>query len=246
MSVTSVVSTPSVRRLLALPAVAAVLLLSGCGGSSSTGGTALPAASSAGSSSAGASSESAAPASDSASAPAGSSAPAVQVPACATNVSDAAEGFATKLPCGYTRITSKAQLDAIMKKGLSEVKGTVNVTPAQLQQAKLFAVNPKTGSSINLIVTPAGGMTGKDLSSQQSAIKQQLEGIGAQGLAFTDITVAGDTALRAKATMVTKSAKLQMVQVYAVHSDKAYIFTFTGLKALTQEEQLVLGTLTLT
>ena len=240
MSVTSVVSTPSVRRLLALPAVAAVLLLSGCGGSSSTGGTALPAASSAGSSSAGASSESAAPASDSA------SAPAVQVPACATNVSDAAEGFATKLPCGYTRITSKAQLDAIMKKGLSEVKGTVNVTPAQLQQAKLFAVNPKTGSSINLIVTPAGGMTGKDLSSQQSAIKQQLEGIGAQGLAFTDITVAGDTALRAKATMVTKSAKLQMVQVYAVHSDKAYIFTFTGLKALTQEEQLVLGTLTLT
>jgi len=235
----SVTSAGFSRRLLAVPAVAAAVLLGGCGGSSGTGGSAAPVASSSAAPSV--VSPTASPAESSTTA---APSPTVAVPTCATHVSDAASGFAVALPCGYTRITSKAQLDAIMKKGLNEVKGTLNVTAGQLQQAKLFAVNPKTNSSVNLVVTPAQGMSGADLSAQQGAIRKQLEGIGAQSLTFTDITVGADAALRAKALMVTKSAKLQMVQVYAVHSDKVYIWTFTGLKAMPQEEQLILGTLT--
>lgn len=246
MSLASTMSARAGLRLLAAPALASVILLAGCGGGAS-GGTAAPATTSAATSAATsaepASSSGAATPEDSSS-PAAPAAPAVKVPACATAVSDAGEGYAVKLPCGYTRITNKAELEAIMKKGLSEVKGNINITPEQLAQAKLFAVNPKTGSRINLVITPAGGMTGKDLASQSADIKKQLESVGATNMAFSDITVAGDQALRAKATMVTKSTKLQMVQVYAVHSDKAYIWTFTGFKPMPTEEALILGTLT--
>jgi hypothetical protein len=224
------------RWLLAPPAMAATILLAGCSGSA---GTAAPATTTPASPSAASSSGGRAPAGS----PSATAARPVKVPACATSVSDPAEGYQVKLPCGFTRVTSQAQLDSIMKQAAAQLKGKVGDS-AQLGQAKLSAANAKTGSRINLVITPADGMTGKDLSSQKAALKQQLESIGANSLTFSDLTVAGDQALRVKATMVTKSAKLQMVQVYTIHSDKAYIWTFTGAKAMQPEEQLVLGTLT--
>src|SRR5690606_7644323 len=96
--------------------------------------------------------------------------------------------------------------------------------------------------SVNLVISPANGLTTEKLASQEDAIKAQLEAVGATGLVFSPVTVAGEQALRAQATMVTKSAKLQMVQVYSVHADEVHIWTFTGPKAMPDEEKLVLGT----
>jgi hypothetical protein len=229
-------------RLALVPAVAVIILTSACGGSS--GGTATgsgtPAATS------GAAASAADPASSGAADPGSSSAAAAPKPVAGggAQVSDPAEGYQLTLPKGYVQLKNKADVEKLLREGAKKLTSTELQKIASQISAntiKMYAVNSTTGNTINLVVAAAPGAKPDDLNSPSAreALAGQLARIGVKAPAFSEITVAGGPALRSASSYAPTGVTLQMVQIYAVHADKVFTFTFTGTKVPAADEQVV-------
>ena len=192
-----------------VPAIAAGLILAGCGGSN-----AVTAAKPSVSTPATSSSTATATTADSSSAkPRGSKV-----------VVDKENGYQIAVPSGYTRITSKSQLSKISKDGAS-----LSGLSQQLlnKQLKLMAIDPDANRSINVVVTAAGGLTADQLPEAEPVLKKSVEKLGAQGVTFKKTTLGDEPALRATYTLKAQGRKATTVQYITVHDDLAYTLTFT-------------------
>jgi hypothetical protein len=189
---------------LTIPAIATVLILSGCGGSSGT--TATP---------------------PNAAATTAASTPRATKPRGSKLVVDKANGYQLAIPAGYVRITNKAQLKKIAKAGASAVANSGIDAQLLNKTVKMLAYHPKTNASLNVVVASSGGVTADQLPSAKSAIKKQVAGLGARNIAFKQVTMGGAPALRATYTIKLQGPRGFVVQYITVKGDQLYNLTFT-------------------
>lgn len=207
---------------ITVPAIAAGLLLSGCGGSSGT--TAAQSSTAAATSAAAAPSEAATTAASPSAAGANLGA---AKPRGSKLVVDKANGYQIALPSGYIRITSKSQLAQVAKSGASAA-ARAGVTQQLLNKSlKMIAIKPNATDSINVVVTSAGGMTADQLPLAEPELKKQVAKLGAKSVAFKEMTLGGDPALRAIYTLNLQGRHVLTVQYITVHEDQAYTLTFS-------------------
>jgi hypothetical protein len=206
---------------ITVPAIAAGLLLSGCGGSDGT--TAAQPSTTAATSAASTPSESVTTeATPSAAAGLGPA-----KPRGSKLVVDKANGYQLALPSGYIRITSKSQLAKVAKSGASAA-ARAGVTQQLLNKSlKMIAISSNATDSINVVVTSAGGLTAEQLPLAEPELKKQVAKLGAKSVAFKELTLGGDPALRAIYTLNVQNRKVLTVQYITVHDEKAYTLTFS-------------------
>lgn len=223
---------------LTVPTVAAGLLLAGCGTSDGTT-TADPATATSAAGSTGTEvSESATPNAE----PAADDA-ATAKPKGSKVVVDKANGYQFALPAGYVRITSKSQLNQVMKAG-SDAGAKAGVTQAMLNKSlKLIAIKADGENTINVVVTEAGGMTADQLPLAEPSLKKEVSKLGAKNIVFKEVTLGGDPALRTSYTIPSGGRKVATTQYITVHDDKAYTLTFSqsGAKLSTKVEKQTTG-----
>ena len=208
-----------------VPAIAAGLLLAGCGGSSgTTNAQSSPAATTSSAATPSAVATTAAAPTASATA---STTSAVTQPPGSKLVVDKADGYQVALPANYVHITSKSQLAKVFKAGASSAART-GITEQLLNKSlKMIAVNPNSGQSINVVVASAGGLTSDQLPAVEPVLKKEVGKLGAKKVTFTKVTLGGEPALRAVYTANLSGRSVPTVQYITVHSDQAYTLTFS-------------------
>jgi len=216
-----------------------LLALAACGSGSSTGSSSAPPLSAttvAGAAPAATTSSSAADPTPSPSATPDAGGPSQKLADGRTRVTDTAIGYQLVLPRGYVQITSRKQLDEIMKKGASVLQGSAAqlIATEGSDKVKMFALNSLTGGTINLVTTSAPGATSDDLPAQaetfKSVLQQQLH---LTGVTSRTITIDGATGLRLDGTLTgTNGRKALFTQLYAVHGDNVFIISIGGLVSM--------------
>jgi hypothetical protein len=96
---------------------------------------------------------------------------------------------------------------------------------------KLFAVNPDTGATINVIVRPALGVRDSDVAQVAASLQAQYEKVGASVTRTATISLAGHKALRVAVRFPLEGATQQTlaeVQYFLAANDFVYILTFAG------------------
>jgi hypothetical protein len=164
-------------------------------------------------------------------------APQLAAPAGFTVISDPASKFAIAVPETWTQLP----LDAATFDSVAEALRTQNPQLAQtLQQAKsmvgsggkVFALDPADNgaTNVNLIVTPAQGITDLDEVAKQAT--SELGQVGATGITQERTTLAGGDAVKAKFTLNVNTPdgpkQVQETQYYVIRNDTAYILTLVG------------------
>jgi len=130
----------------------------------------------------------------------------------------------------------------VIKAGNKSLGGSGFAAQFANKSLKLLAVNPATGSSLNVLVAGAGGMTSDELPQLQGTFKQQVERVGATGVAFKKATVAGEPAIRASYLLKIQGNRLPTVQYLTVHDDSVYTVTLAGhFKMSAKVEKEIIG-----
>jgi hypothetical protein len=222
---------------ITVPAIAAGLLLAGCGGTSEN--TATPASTST-TTSAAATTSTAPSGAIATKAPAADPSP--TKPAGSKVFADKANKYQLAIPAGYTRITSKAQLAKVAKASAS-VAAKAGVTQQLANKnLKLIAIRPAGTESLNVVVTAGGGLTSDQLPELEPELKKEVQTIGAKGVVIKKATLGGDPALRANYTLEAQGKHMATVQYITVHGDRVYTLTFSRLvKVLPKVEKQTLG-----
>jgi len=231
-----------VPRLRTVAVAALAVLLSGCGSlgtSSLTAGsraTGTPPASGV-----------VAPASAPGTAGPGTAGPGAAGPGAATSgpagtITDARNGYRLTLPKGYVQVQDRATLDRIVGAG-TKAAGAGTVTADSFA---FYALSTFTGTSLNLVVTPAAGLQPADVvaADAQAALTTQLTGMGLKNLRFTRITVAGTPALQSSSTVPATGGTRQMLQLYVAHADRLFTLTLVGTRTPTADAAAVARSLT--
>ena len=229
-------------RLRTVAVAALAVLLSGCGSlgtSSLTAGsraTGTPPASGV-----------VAPASAPGTAGPGTAGPGAAGPGAATSgpagtITDARNGYRLTLPKGYVQVQDRATLDRIVGAG-TKAAGAGTVTADSFA---FYALSTFTGTSLNLVVTPAAGLQPADVvaADAQAALTTQLTGMGLKNLRFTRITVAGTPALQSSSTVPATGGTRQMLQLYVAHADRLFTLTLVGTRTPTADAAAVARSLT--
>ena len=229
-------------RLRTVAVAALAVLLSGCGSlgtSSLTAGsraTGTPPASGV-----------VAPASAPGTAGPGTAGPGAAGPGAATSgpagtITDARNGYRLTLPKGYVQVQDRATLDRIVGAG-TKAAGAGTVTADSFA---FYALSTFTGTSLNLVITPAAGLQPADVvaADAQAALTTQLTGMGLKNLRFTRITVAGTPALQSSSTVPATGGTRQMLQLYVAHADRLFTLTLVGTRTPTADAAAVARSLT--
>jgi hypothetical protein len=216
------------------------MLLAGCGGSDSTTQTSAGAVATATATTASPPSPSASPSPSAAATTADDSA--TLKPRGSKVFLDKANGYQVAVPSGYTRVTSKAELAKILKAGSSTAaRGGISQQMFG-ESVKMIAVNRKTFAGVNVVVTPAGGMTADQLPAARPGIKKMVAKIGARNVVFKSATMGGEPALRASYKLSQQGVSVLTVQYITVHDDRAYTLTFSQSDRLARKlEQQTVG-----
>jgi hypothetical protein len=207
---------PSILRTTA-PVIAVGLFLAGCGG----GSKGLPAAPPSGSTSATAPTTAASSAPSSAAKADSSS----TKPRGSKVVVDQKNGYQIALPSGYAQITSKSQLTRMAKASASASKGKFGQQLLN-KRVKLMAIDVNADRSLNVVVSPADGVTADQLPDLKPALKRNVEKLGAREITIKSATLGDDQALRGNYTLKVKGKKMVTVQYITVHDDRVYELTF--------------------
>jgi hypothetical protein len=149
-------------------------------------------------------------------------------------VVDSKHHFRLTLPAGYRRVTSKAELDKLRRAaGKVLDDAAIEGFSRRLLQdrVQMVAVNPDTANGINMVVTPRAGLSSSNLHLIKSVLKEELKKMGVSRIAYRDMTVDGDRALRAEYVLPFAGRKLATIQYIAVHGDSSYTLTFTAATA---------------
>ena len=206
---------------IAVPAIAAALVLSGCGSDS----TITPSAATSTTAPTTVAATAATSAAESPAASATPSATAARLPRGAKLFVDKSNGYELALPLGYKPITSKAQLNKITKAGAKAVPGASQ----QLLNKNLKMLARKSGSNdaINVVVVDADGLTAEQIPNAVPTFKKQIKSIGARSIKTSIVTLGGDPALRAAYTLKAAGTTVSTVQYITAHDGRAYTLTFT-------------------
>lgn len=203
---------------ITVPAIAAGLLLSGCGGSSGTT-AAEPSTATATTATTTAAESTASPAATTASS---------AKPRGSKLIVDKKYGYQLAIPAGFVRITSKSQLNKVYKAGSAAAGARSGVTQQLLNKSlKMIAIKSNSTDSINVVVAAASGLTADQLPQAEPALKAQLAKLGVKKIAFKEVTLGGDPALRAAYTLKLQGNSVSTVQYITVHNDQAYTLTFS-------------------
>jgi hypothetical protein len=142
-------------------------------------------------------------------------------------VADKANGYQVALPAGYLRITSKSDLNEVLKAGTSAV-AKAGVSRAMVNKSlKLIAITADGTNTINVVVASAGGMTPDQLPLAKPALKEEMAKLDAEHFAVKAATIAGGPALRVTYLLPIDGRKVATTQYITVHDDKAYTLTFS-------------------
>jgi hypothetical protein len=204
---------------ITVPAIAAGLLLSGCGSSSGTTASGPgPAVTT-----------NAADAATTSAAPSAAATTAASVkPRGSKWVVDKKNGYQVAIPAGFVRITSKSQLNKVYKAGAEATGAKTGITQQLLNKSlKMIAVKATSTDTINVVVTAAGGLTADQLPQAEPAIREQVAKLGVKKVAFKELTLGGDPALRTAYTVKLQGRSVNTIQYITVHDDKAYTLTFS-------------------
>ncbi|HEX2272562.1 MAG TPA: hypothetical protein VHG90_01670 [Acidimicrobiales bacterium] len=154
-----------------------------------------------------------------------------------TVVSDTNAGFAIGVPESWRRLpldlgSFDAAADQIRQQSDKVGTALTQLKSVVRNGANLAAVDPATGSTVNLIVLPADSEP--DEIATQAAI--QLRGTGATELKKEDVTVDGVAAVRQSFLLPFPNdaggvVQLRESQYYVVRRGKAYILTLVGESA---------------
>ena len=145
-------------------------------------------------------------------------------PAGSTVVTDDVNRFSVTLPPGYTRITDKAQLEAIMKAGGRadpKYKAILDQYAAVGDRARIYAIklgDTDFADNLNIIVDTADGMDADHIADlYDGVVKPVLEGkLGATITGHRLETVAGTKALRVEYRAKFAGKSFRGTQVYLV------------------------------
>ena len=225
-------------RLRTVAVAALAVLLSGCGslgtssltmGSNATA-TPPPAAGAA------------VPASAAGSPPPGTAGQGTAGPGTATSgpagtITDTRNGYRLTMPRGYVQVRDRATLDRIVSAG-TKAAGTGTVTADSFA---FYALSTFTGTSLNLVVTPAAGLQPADVvaADAQAALSTQLTVMGLKNLRFSRITVAGTPGLQSSSTVSATGGTRQMLQLYVAHADRLFTLTLVGTRTPTADAAAV-------
>ena len=151
-----------------------------------------------------------------------------------TVVSDANLGFAMSLPESWRQLpldvgSFDAAADELRKESDKVGPALTQLKSVVRGGANVAAVDPATGSTVNLIVLPADSEP--DEIATQAAV--QLRSTGATELQREDVTVDGEPAVRQRFRLPFPSdaggvVDLRESQYYVVRRGKAYILTLVG------------------
>jgi len=177
----------------------------------------------------------------------GAAGPGAAGPGAATSgpagtITDARNGYRLTLPKGYVQVQDRATLDRIVGAG-TKAAGAGTVTADSFA---FYALSTFTGTSLNLVVTPAAGLQPADVvaADAQAALTTQLTGMGLKNLRFTRITVAGTPALQSSSTVPATGGTRQMLQLYVAHADRLFTLTLVGTRTPTADAAAVARSLT--
>lgn len=151
-----------------------------------------------------------------------------------TVVTDTNAGFAISLPQSWRQLpldvgSFDATADQIRKESDKVGAALTQLKSVVRNGANAAAVDPATGSTVNLIVLPADSKPNE--IAKQAGI--QLRGTGATDIRTEDVTVDGVEAVRQHFLLPFPNegggvVQLRESQYYAVRRGKAYILTLVG------------------
>ena len=151
------------------------------------------------------------------------------VPSGYVEFADAETGFAMAIPEDW-EVPRNAELlqqqaDAVREQnpGLADV---LYAAMTLINKAEVFALNPESSSSVNLLVEAARGVTLDEIPEPAiAALRRRGATVQSQERTTLGGAPAGKLAIRSP---ITPDTIVDQVQYYAISGDKVFILTLTG------------------